>query len=127
MQYIIPLKMEEEKRVKFNDSVTDMSDEIIVWSGYVPHVLAVCALYQLIIQQLNMWYVICNYISYVSIAGILIAATDAIDIWFSMTWEDIEGLDRKKGICKEIIKTTGPVVCWIFNMLMFHYFGGMIR
>ena len=126
MQYIIPLKMEEEKREKLNNRVTEMSDDIIVWSGYIPHVLAVCALIQLIVQHLNMWYVICHYISYVSVAGILISATDAIDIWLSMTWDDIEGMDRKKGLWKEIIKTTGPVVCWIANMLMFHYFGGIV-
>lgn len=127
MHYIISLKMDEERRVYLNNYVSDMADQIIIWSAYVPLILVVCTLYQIIIDHMNVWFAFCKFISYVSVVGIVIMVTDAVDNWLSMTWENIEEIDKKKGLYRKILKSTWPILCWVTNLFMFRYLGGLVR
>ena len=127
MKYIIPLKIDEERREYLNNYVSDMADQIIIWSAYVPIILVVCTLYQIVIDNMNVWFAFCKFISYASVVGIVIMVTDAIDNWLSMTWENIEENDKKKGLYRRVFKSTWPILCWVTNLFIFRYLGGLVR
>lgn len=121
MQYVIRLNMDEEKREKLVNYVSDAADTIIVGVAYVPIIFIVWALYQVIGQNVSIWSAFCNLVTYTSVIALMISVIDAVDKWLSLKWSDLEFADRKFALHMKVKRTVMPIVCWILIFVTFGF------
>ena len=119
MSYVIKLNMNEEKRESLNEEVAYICTKIIIGASYVPVILLIGTIIQVGFWDMNLGRSICRLIAYVSIVYFIIMITDVFDNWMSLKWEDIEVVDKKKGLGKMMRNSIIQVGMWVFNFIVF--------
>lgn len=118
MSYVIPLKLDSQRREKFNEVITCISTKIILAASYIPIILLVVSITKIVVFNVNLGREICRLLEYVSIVGFVIMFVDAVDNWLSLKWNDIEGYDKKNTLRKMITKSIINVGIWILNYVI---------
>ena len=72
MSYVIPLKMDNESRERFNENFEYVATKIIIGAGYVPVIFLIGTVFQVAIQHRNLGVSVCRLIAYSSVIGFII-------------------------------------------------------
>lgn len=121
MSYVIPLKMDNESRERFNENFEYVATKIIIGAGYVPVIFLIGTVFQVAIQHRNLGVSVCRLIAYSSVIGFIIMIADAIDNWLSLRWDDIEGVNKLAEIKRIIRSDILRIGVWIFNFIIFGF------
>ena len=121
MSYVIPLKMDNESRERFNENFEYVATKIIIGAGYVPVIFLIGTVFQVAIQHRNLGVSVCRLIAYSSVIGFIILIADAIDNWLSLRWDDIEGVNKLAEIKRIIRSDILRIGVWIFNFIIFGF------
>lgn len=111
--------MEKEKREKLNAFLTDISDNIIVATGYLTIAIVIIWLAWLFFFHIEIWSAVKCLLKVIAIIGIVNLALDAVDRWLNMKWTDLTmPQDRDKKLKSIAVRDIVSVLCWIFILFI---------
>lgn len=119
MSYVIPLKMDNESRERFNENVEYVATKIIIGAGFVPVIFLLGTIFQVVVQHRNLGVCVCRLFAYFSVIGFSIMVADTIDNWLSLKWDDIEGFDKKAELRRIMYKDILKILMMVYNFIIF--------
>ena len=119
MSYVIPLKMNDKERERFNENVEYTATKIIIGAGYVPVIFLLGAIFQVVVQKQSVGVCVCRLFAYFSIIGFIIMVADTIDKWLSLKWNDIEGVNKSVKLRRMLRKDILRMAMMVFNFIVF--------
>ena len=119
MNYVISLKLDEEKREQLNKKVNNMANDVIIGLGYILFIFVIGTIYKIIGQGVDIKSALKHFVIHSSPIMIISCCIDEIDKWLSLKWNDIKGYNKKKILLQKAKKSLSPIFIMIFNFIVF--------